>query len=150
MAGRTYRYMEKDPLFPFGFGLSYTTFTYSGMTLGSKQIISGAFILVEVTVTNTGKVAAEEVVQLYLKDVEASVAVPIYALKGFQRVALAPGEAKKVSFIITPDQMKMINEKGEGMIEKASFKVYIGGSVPSGRSLELGAAQFAEAEFRVN
>lgn len=149
MAGRTYRYMEKDPLFPFGFGLSYTSFEYSGLKVTPAQPAAGQPVTVEVTVTNTGNYRGEEVVQLYLADVAASAAVPKYALKGFQRAALWPGASTAVSFTVTPDMMKIVNEKGERVLEKGDFKVYIGGSSPSGRSLALGAAKYLEGKFTV-
>lgn len=149
MANRTYRYMEKEPLFPFGFGLSYTQFEYSGLEIGPAQPAAGQPVTVEVTVTNTGKYRGEEVIQLYLTDVAASVAVPKYALKGFQRVALWPGASKRVRFTIAPDMMKIVNEKGERVLEKGDFKVFLGGSAPSQRSLALGAAKYVEGKFGV-
>ncbi len=149
MANRTYRYMEKEPLFPFGFGLSYTQFEYSDMDVSPAQPAAGQPVMVEVTVTNTGKYRGEEVVQLYLNDVAASVAVPKYALKGFQRVALWPGASERVSFTIAPDMMKIVNEKGERVLEKGDFKVFLGGSAPSQRSLALGAAKYLEGTFTV-
>ncbi|MEZ5043138.1 MAG: glycoside hydrolase family 3 C-terminal domain-containing protein [Saprospiraceae bacterium] len=149
MANRTYRYMEKEPLFPFGFGLSYTDFAYSDLALNKKNFKKGESVSLEVTLTNKGKRKADEVVQLYLSDLEASVALPIYALKGFQRISLEPGASQKVKFTITPALMEMVNEKGERLIESGQFKVYVGGSVPSKRSLDLGAASFQEIVFTI-
>lgn len=155
MKNRTYRYMEKEPLFPFGFGLSYTTFEYSNLkisktetsTAGSKT--TDVTVEVEVTVTNTGRYRGDEVVQLYLSDLVASVPVPKYALKGFQRVTLWPGASQTVRFTLSQEMMKLVNEKGERIFEKGDFKVYLGGSVPSQRSLDLGAAKYLEAVFSV-
>ncbi len=149
MAGRTYRYSEVEPLFPFGFGLSYTQFEYSDLTLSNTQVNSGNSVVAEVTVTNTGNYRSDEVVQLYLTDTDASVAVPMYALKGFERVSLWPGASTKVSFSITPKMMELVNEAGERMLEKGDFKVFIGGTSPSKRSLDLGAAQYLEGNFSV-
>lgn len=149
LANRTYRYMEAEPLFPFGFGLSYTTFTYSGLKLSGSQVASGEAVSVEVTVTNTGDSRSDEVVQLYLADSEASVAVPRYALKGFQRISLWPGAVKSVHFEITPEMMQLVNMEGEKILEPGRFKVYVGGSTPSARSLALGSPQWAEGEFRI-
>jgi len=149
MAGRTYRYSEKEPLFPFGFGLSYTTFKYGDITLSADKVKKGESLTATVEVTNTGDRAAEEVVQLYIKDVEASVVVPQISLKGFKRVALEPGETKAVSFEITPELMQIVNDDGERIIEKGEFKLFIGGSSPTQRSLDLGAAQWAEDVFTV-
>jgi beta-glucosidase len=147
MKNRTYRYMEKEPLFPFGFGLSYSSFSYSNLKLSETKAKSGESIEVQVTVSNTGKYKADEVVQLYLSDLEASVDVPKYSLKGFQRMSLWPGGSKTISFTITPEMMKLVNEKGERVLEKGDFKVYVGGSSPAQRSLDLGASQWVEGDF---
>lgn len=149
LANRTYRYLETEPLFPFGFGLSYTTFSYGDIKASQSQVSRGAPVSVEVTVTNTGDYRGEEVVQLYLTDLEASVPVPKYALKGFQRVALWPGASKTVTFEITPAMMQLVNEQGESVLEPGRFRVSIGGSTPSARSRALGAAEHVEVEFVV-
>lgn len=149
MTNRTYRYMEKDPLFPFGFGLSYTQFEYSGLKVSPEQLASGQSVTVEATITNTGNFKGEEVVQLYLTDLAASVVMPKYALKGFQRISLWPGASKTVNFTLTPDMMKIVNEQGERVLEKGAFKVYVSGSSPSQRSMVLGAAKYLEGHFMV-
>ncbi|HMQ46575.1 MAG TPA: glycoside hydrolase family 3 N-terminal domain-containing protein [Saprospiraceae bacterium] len=149
MSNRTYRYMQTEPLFPFGFGLSYTTFQYSNLKLSQSKISPTQSLELEVTITNTGNYKADEVVQLYISDVSASVTVPKYALKGFQKVSLWPGAAKTLRFTITPDLLKMVNEKGERVLEKGDFKLYVGGAQPAARSLELGAAQWLEGVLKV-
>lgn len=149
LANRTYRYLETEPLFPFGFGLSYTTFSYGDIKVSQSQVSRGAPVSVEVTVTNTGDYRGEEVVQLYLTDLEASVPVPKYALKGFQRVALWPGASKTVTFEITPGMMQLVNEQGESVLEPGRFRVSVGGSTPLARSRALGAAEHVEVEFVV-
>ncbi len=148
MAGRTYRYMEKEPLFPFGFGLSYTTFEYSDLELESA-VKKGESVKATVTIKNTGSVKAEEIVQLYISDVDASVTVPNMSLKDFKRVKLWPGESKKVRFTITPELMQIVDNDGKRIIEKGEFNVMIGGSVPIQRSLDLGAAQWVKDSFVV-
>src|SRR5690606_13022836 len=97
MEGRTYKYFKGEPLYPFGYGLSYTTFRYDDLTLGKKAKV-GDNVTVKVKVTNAGKVAGDEVVQLYLKDEEASTIRPKVQLEGFKRIHLNAGESKVVDF----------------------------------------------------
>lgn len=149
MNGRTYRYMTEEPLYPFGFGLSYTTFNYSQPELSAARIRRNENVEVKTTVTNTGEREAEEVVQLYISDEEASVDVPLYSLKAFRRISLAPGESEEVSFTITPEMMQIVNEEGESILEKGDFKVYIGGTTPNPRNQALGASLPVEAVFTV-
>jgi beta-glucosidase len=149
MKGRTYRYMEAEPLYPFGYGLSYTTFTYSDMKLSSASVKKNQPVEVEVTVTNTGKVEGEEVVQMYLTDVEASTDAPLFSLHGIQRVILKPGSSSIIKFTVTPQMMELVNAKGERIIEPGKFKVFIGGSLPGNRSETLGAAKSLESFFTV-
>lgn len=138
MKGRTYRYMEQEPEFTFGFGLSYTTFEYSNMKLISTEVLNGTPVDIEVDVKNTGKVDGTEVVQLYISDLQASVNVPFYALKSFKRVELKSGETKTVKFTVTPDMMTLINNDGEKILEPGEFKITVGGASPSERSVALG------------
>ena len=149
LTNRTYRYMEKEPLFPFGFGLSYTRFAYSDLRLSKAEVDQGGSLTVEVTVANTGSYRADEVVQLYISDLQASVTVPKYALKGFQRITLSAGTSQSVKFEITPEMMALVNGSGERLVEPGRFRVFLGGSLPSGRSLELGAAPFLQGDFEV-
>jgi beta-glucosidase len=149
MKGRTYRYMTADPMYPFGFGLSYTTFSYSGLNLSKTSVSKKESVQAEVTVTNTGHVKSDEVVQLYLTHEGSGLDAPIYALKGFKRISLAPGASQKVKFTLTPDMLSLINETGEAVQPQDQIRVRIGGSVPSKRSIELGASQYAEAVLSV-
>jgi beta-glucosidase len=149
MQGRTYKYMKVEPLYPFGFGLSYTTFGYSGLTMNKSQIARGESVEVSVTVTNTGKLTGEEVVQLYLSDIQASAATPIYDLKSFKRVKLSPGEKAEVKFIITPEMMKLVKEDGTSVIEPGDFKVWVAGSCPAPVSVALGSSNPQNAVFKV-
>lgn len=149
MEGRTYRYMEEDPLYPFGFGLSYTDFEYSDIRLDDDRISSEQSATVTATITNTGEFEAEEVAQLYITDPDASVRVPLFSLKGFERIKLAPGESGDVEFEITPEMLKLVNDEGEKVLEPGEFRISIAGSVPTERSRELGAAEHVETILTV-
>jgi beta-glucosidase len=128
MQGRTYRYFKGEPLYPFGFGLSYTKFDYGNVRFSAKSIKAGSQINVSVDVTNTGEQDGDEVVQLYVTDVAASVPVPIRTLVGFDRVSLRRGEKRTVTFTITPRQMSLIDDSGKRVIEPGEFLISIGGS----------------------
>jgi beta-glucosidase len=129
MEGRTYRYFEGEPLFPFGHGLSYTTFAYSSLELPSEVRV-GADVQISVAVENTGPIAGEEVVQLYVTDVAASVPVARRSLQGFQRVFLRPGERKSVSFTLTPRQISLIDAEWQRAVEPGVFEISLGGKQP--------------------
>ncbi|MFZ0426918.1 MAG: fibronectin type III-like domain-contianing protein, partial [Acidobacteriota bacterium] len=149
MVGRTYKYMKEEPLFPFGFGLSYTNFKYENLVLEQTQVAAGKPVTVEVTVTNTGRRAADEVVQCYLSDLEASVRVPMYDLKGFQRVYLWPGQSRTVRFELTAEAMKLVDNDGNRVLEPGDFRVTVGGSSPGPRALALGAPAPVSGVFTV-
>jgi beta-glucosidase len=104
-------------------------------------------VYLDAIITNIGKIAGEEVVQLYLTDRESSVRVPLYSLVGFKRLHLAPGVSEKVSFTITPDIMSVYNETGEKLLERGSFRVDVGGSSPGSRSEQLGMSKPAAGVF---
>ena len=140
MDGRTYKYMEAEPMYPFGYGLSYADFEYSDVKLSEEKIRKGNSLKAQVTVTNTGKTTAEEVVQLYVSDLQTSIRAPKYQLYGIKRIELAPGTSQEVEFEITPHMMELVNVNGERVLEKGDFRVHIGGSSPGVRSKELGIA----------
>lgn len=144
MEGRTYRYMKEEPLYPFGFGLSYTSFQFKDLNLSKKSPRKGIKITATAKVTNTGEVGGEEVVQLYVSDVESSTRAPLYSMKGFQRVMLEPGQTREVKFEISPDMLEIFDEEGNGFVEAGEFKICIGGSLPTNRSKELGAPAWVE------
>lgn len=150
MKGRTYKYMNVDPLYPFGFGLSYASFAYSNIKASSSAILKNENPKVEVTVTNTGKVKSDEVVQVYISDLKASVAVPNFKLISTKRINLEPGASKKIVFQLTPKDFEMVNYDGAKSIEAGEFKIYIGGSSPMKRSFELGAPKMVETLIVVN
>ncbi|MHB1457390.1 MAG: glycoside hydrolase family 3 C-terminal domain-containing protein [Armatimonadota bacterium] len=147
MKGRTYRYMDDEPLYPFGFGLSYTSFEYRDIALSSSTVNAGENLAISVHVENTGAHMGDEVVQLYLTDVEATVDVPIRQLVGFQRITLAPGQRRKVTFTLTPKLMSLINDEGERVLEPGKFAVTVGGNQGDCRSCELGGSPVLTAEF---
>ncbi len=129
MNGRTYRYFKGEPLWPFGYGLSYTSFAYSGLTLPEDPINANDPVDASVTVTNNGKVAGDEVVQLYLKFPDVPGA-PLRALRGFQRVHLDPGASQKVAFHLNSRDLSMVTDSGDIIVAKGKYTVSIGGGQP--------------------
>jgi len=129
MRNRTYRYFNGTPLFPFGYGLSYSSFSYSGPKLPSAPIKASDPLTASVTVTNTGKVEGDEVVQLYLKFPKVPGA-PLKALRGYQRVHLAPGASQQVSFDLKPRDLSMVTELGQIEVPEGKYTVSIGGGQP--------------------
>lgn len=141
MEGRTYRYMEKDPLFTFGFGLSYSEFKYSNIS----PKIEADTVKVSALVTNTGKTIAEEVTQLYLCSPLAGEGYPLYSLKSFKRLNLKPGESSVVNFNLSKEAFLQVNQNGDYFLPEGKYKIIVGGALPSKRSAELGAADFIQA-----
>jgi beta-glucosidase len=130
MEGRTYRYFKGQPLYPFGFGLSFSKFKYSNLQFSAKGIKAGDSITVTAEVQNVSERAGAEVVQLYTSDTAASASVAIRSLAGFSRINLNPGEKRRVSFTLTPTQMSLIDDSGRRIIEPGEFAVSIGGGQP--------------------
>jgi len=151
MQNRTYRFMESDPLYPFGFGLSYTDFEYSDLELSKPEFESdySGEIKVKAKIKNTGDTAGKETAQLYLKDLEASVPVPKYELRGVKAVEIAPGEVKEAEFNLTPRDFALIDNDGQAVLEAGKFKVFVGGSQPDQYSQELTGQNDLETEFEV-
>jgi beta-glucosidase len=139
MKNRTYRYFTGEPLFPFGYGLSYTTFDYNKLQVSGK-LTKGDSLKVTVNVKNTGKVAGDEVVQLYLSNLDAIVPVPIHALKAFKRISLLPGETKTVVLTVAPDAFSIIDNNNKRVILPGKFQVFVGGRQPGnkGKKSETG------------
>ncbi len=126
--GDDYYNLSGQPLFPFGYGLSYTSFEYSGLTFSRNPIGTGETVRVSCEVTNTGKVKGDEVVQLYIRDELASVARPIKELKGFQRISLKPGERKPVIFELGTEELSMLDKELKSVVEPGAFRVMVGAS----------------------
>ncbi len=130
MEGHTYRFFRDEPLYPFGFGLSYTTFGYTDLAVSAVSLAQGESLDVAVTVTNTGDVAGDEVVQCYVADPGASVPVPVRQLVGFDRIHLAPGDTQRVTFAVTPKQMSLFLDDGRRVVEPGTFELFVGGGQP--------------------
>jgi beta-glucosidase len=137
MKGRTYRYLEREPLYPFGYGLSYTRFEYSNLSVSQNTLSVGEEVEVRVSVKNVGGLAGEEVTQLYVKDVEASVPVPHHSLRGFQRYRLEPGQSRDITFKLTARDLSLIDFAGQRQLEPGRFRLSVGGSQPDARSVAL-------------
>ncbi|WP_262909394.1 beta-glucosidase BglX [Mucilaginibacter daejeonensis] len=118
--------VSNDPQYPFGFGLSYTTFSYSDVKLSSATLRPGSTITATVTVTNTGSMEGKETVQLYTRDLVGSTTRPVMELKGFKKVSLKPGESKQVSFNISEEDLKFYNAQLKYVAEPGDFKVFVG------------------------
>ncbi|MGV8979761.1 glycoside hydrolase family 3 C-terminal domain-containing protein [Clostridium sp.] len=149
MENRTYRYMKNQALYPFGYGLSYTKFEYSNLITSKSEFKCGETAEFKITVKNVGNYESEETVQLYIKDVDASVIVPKYELKGIKKINLQPGQEKQVEFQITPRQMALIDNDGNCILEPGKFEVFVGGSQPDDRSIELMCTVLKKCTFEV-
>jgi beta-glucosidase len=143
MSNRTYRYFKGKPLYPFGYGLSYTKFTYSDLTVPTEGIAAGDPVTADVTVKNDGAVAGDEVVQLYLMFPSVPGA-PLRALRGFHRVHLDPGASQKVHFELKGRDLGMVTEAGQPIIAQGDYSVSIGGGQPDT------GAQTVTGKFHIN
>ena len=132
-----YTDLPVTPLFPFGHGLSYTTFSYSDLRLSSLRITPAGTLHASVTVTNTGSREGAEVVQLYVHDEVASVTRPVRALAGFRRVSLKPGEARTLDFQLTAKELGLYNRDMKFVVEPGTFRVFVGGSSVGGLEAEF-------------
>lgn len=149
MDSRTYKFIKGDALYPFGFGLSYTSFQYSNLTCSDSTVKNGQSVSISVDVENTGHYAADEVVQVYIKDMEASVRVPHHSLCGFRRIHMKSGEKVTVNFEISPTSMTIVDKEGKRYIENGQFTLYVGGSMPDRVSAQLTGKAPIVATFSV-
>jgi beta-glucosidase len=130
MKGRTYRYFHGDPLYSFGYGLSYTSFAYGNLKLSSTSVKAGDDLTVEADVRNTGARVGDEVAELYLTPPQTELS-PIYELEGFARVHLEPGETKHVSFVLHPRQLSVVDAEGNRSLQAGQYSVFVGGQHPA-------------------
>jgi beta-glucosidase len=149
MIGRTYRYATHEPLFPFGFGLSYTSFEYQDLKIIPYKDSTTDFRVI-VTLKNVGSVAADEVVQLYLRKIETRLPAPLNQLIAFQRVSLKAGQVKSIHFNVTSEMLMIFDEDGQQKLEPGKFLLTAGGCSPSARGVALGAPQPVNKEFIIS
>jgi beta-glucosidase len=127
-ARRGYLFSDKEPLFAFGHGLSYTTFAYANLKVSPDKTNVNGQATVTVDITNSGKMTGDEIVQMYVRDDIGSVTRPVKELKGFARISLRPGETKTVQFAITPDKLSFLNEDMQRVVEPGTFTFMVGSS----------------------
>ena len=132
MKGRTYRYFKGQPLYPFGYGLSYTTFKYSGLKLSASSLEAGKPLTAQVTITNTGNRAGDEVAEFYLVPPQQDD-YPIHNLAGFQRVHLAPKASTVVHFNLDPRDLSEVDDSGQRAVRAGDYQIYIGGGQPGAK-----------------
>jgi beta-glucosidase len=149
MQGRTYRYMTEEPLYPFGFGLSYSRFEYAELQLEKTTLAHGDSLNLSFAVTNRGGADSAEVAQLYLSDLGASTIVPLHHLIGFERVFLKTGESSTLNFTISPEMMSFYDDEGKLTLEPGEFQLEVGGCSPGKRGQSLGAPKPMIAKFEV-
>ncbi len=149
MDNRTYKYMKSEPMYPFGFGLSFTTFEYLNIKSELPSYKMGDVIKVSAKIGNTGNVAAEEVAQLYVISPKASFRLPVADLKGFKRIQIKAGENKEVNFEIPVERLMNIDDNGNKVLLSGNYKFCIGGSTPFERCKILGAPQWLETNISI-
>ncbi len=149
MTGRTYRFLEEEPEFPFGFGLSYSGFRYEALQLNKAELPAGEDLEVEVTVVNDSEIDGDEVVQLYIRDEDSSVRTPVCQLVDFARISVPAGTRASITLNVPAQWMQVTHEDGSRHFEAGSFKVFAGGSSPGSRSQALGASDMLDAHFEL-
>ena len=149
MERRTYRYNRLEPLYPFGFGLSYTRFKFSSLKLASDRLSAGNPLTFRLTLENAGAMDADEVVQVYLSDLQACAPVPLHKLVGFQRVYVRAGRRRTLRFSLPPEAMQFVDEDGQPRLEPGEFRLTVGSCSPGRRGVDLGASEPLYASFIV-
>ncbi|WP_282037514.1 glycoside hydrolase family 3 C-terminal domain-containing protein [Saccharicrinis aurantiacus] len=144
MKGRTYKYMTEEPMFPFGFGLTYSETVLNDLKVSTAKIKKNDVLNISIDVANTGDYDIDEVVQLYVSPVEVTGNIPHTSLKAFKRISLKKGATQNVSFEIESDDLKVVNTDGEKVWRKGAYKVIVGNASPGALSERLGAAKQLE------
>ncbi|MBD3351514.1 MAG: glycoside hydrolase family 3 protein, partial [Candidatus Lokiarchaeota archaeon] len=137
MKGRTYRYLEKEALYPFGFGLSYSEFRYRNVIISSEEVQIGESVSISAEIENIGEYDSDEVIQLYIKHLDSEFGVKNHQLIGIKRMFLKKDEIRNTKFKIKPRQMALINNEGKCILEPGRIRLYLGGTQPDKRSSEL-------------
>jgi beta-glucosidase len=149
MDNRTYRYSRLEPLYPFGFGLSYTRFEFSNLKVDGSHVPAGKPLSFSLTLKNAGGMDADEVVQVYISDLQASVSVPIHKLVGFRRVHVKAGKCKTVNFNLPSEAMMFVDENGEQELEPGQFRLVVGSCSPGPYRAASGVPEPVSATFTV-
>jgi beta-glucosidase len=149
MKGRTYRYMTEKPQYPFGFGLSYTTFRFDSISLSSSSLSAGGSVKATVTVTNTGKRDADEVVQIYVSKDGRGEDEPLSSLKDFRRIFIQAGKSKKAEFELPSSAFETVNAEGEYRLISGSYNIIAADAAPVAVAVEKGAAASVFAKIRI-
>jgi beta-glucosidase len=149
MDNRTYKFLRDKPMYPFGYGLSYSKIKYSEISMSSTIFTDDKENIAQVTITNMSDYKTEEVVQLYVSDLDANFRVPNSSLKAVKRIKLNPREIKKVTFKISKEMLQLVDYEGNSVFDPGLFEISIGNSSPGLRSLELGA-NIRKLNFTVN
>lgn len=150
MRNRTYRYSERTPLYPFGYGLSYSPFSYRDLEVAPANARPGEAVTARVRVTNTGAMRAAEAVQCYLQGVQTSVRAPRWQLRGVRTICLEPGSSADLEFTLASDDLALVDDGGRPVLEPGEFRVYVGGSQPDARSRELTGTDVIWASFTIS
>ena len=148
MNGRTYRYMSKVPLYPFGFGLSYSEFEYTNLELSGNSLKDGKIEL-SVSVSNTGNFDSDEVVQVYVSKVNRDNQDPVTSLKAFKRISLSKGASKSLNFTLMSEDFSENDKNGDPQLEKGNYNIIVGSSAPISRSIELGAPNWVVGKLKI-
>ncbi|MDR1215107.1 MAG: glycoside hydrolase family 3 C-terminal domain-containing protein [Treponema sp.] len=149
MQGRTYRYMTEKPLFPFGFGLSYTTFRFDAIELSEESIVAGGSVTVSVTVSNTGARDADESVQIYVTKDNRAEDEPLVALRGFKRVSVPAGKSATVAFNLPSSAFDSVNAEGESILVPGTYTIIAADAAPLAVSVEKGASKPTQVKINV-